>query len=146
METSEFEARFRTAQIIWVALMAGVGAFAVVAFTLIAVLGQSFGTLEPQVLYVAAPVLVVMMFAGPVTGRRLEERIPRELAPSERLQRYQAARIVALALCEGPGLLAIVLALLSDQASWALAGGAASIWFMILARPRREDAERLVRR
>lgn len=145
MDKTDLDIRFRTLQVIWVALMMGVGMFSVVVFVLLNVLGQSFGTLEPGILQMAAPALVVVMFAGLLVGRRLEAAIPRDSPPPDRLQRYQTARIIALALCEGPGLLIIVLSMLTDQATWALGGGAAALWAMVLARPRREDFEQLAR-
>ncbi|MEJ2203045.1 MAG: hypothetical protein P8170_02940 [Gemmatimonadota bacterium] len=146
MDKHEFENRFRTMQVIWVALMSGVALFAVVVFSLLTVAGLAFGVLEPRILHLAAPALVVLMFLGLAIGRRLEAAIPRDLTPELGLQRYQAARIVALAMCEGPGLVAIVFSMLSDQPLWALAGGAACGWFMFLGRPRRSEAERYARR
>jgi hypothetical protein len=145
MDSRELDTRFRTMQAIWLAQALGVGMLALVVFFLLTVAGLSFGALEPRLLYLAAPVLVVVMFVGLTVGRRMEGAIPRDLEPAQGLQRYQTARIVAAALCEGSGLVVIVMSLLSSQPLWALGGGAACLWFMFLGRPRRADAERFAR-
>jgi hypothetical protein len=145
MDKRELGVRFRTMQAIWLAQVTGVSMVALVVVGLLTVAGLGFGALEPRLLYLTSPVLLAVMFLGLAVGRRMETAIPRDLAPGEGLRRYQMARIVAAAMCEGAGLVIILMSMLSDQPLWALGGGAACLWFMFRVRPRRADAERFER-
>jgi cell shape-determining protein MreD len=71
--------------------------------------------------------------------RKLLEAIPAGSKADDRLARYQAAVITSLALIEGPGLLIIVLSLVSNAPRWIPAGTAVTLLMMVLARPRREE-------
>jgi hypothetical protein len=126
--------------------MAGVAAFGVLAWVIHQVLGMRLGALPQGVPEIIGPLLVLLMFAGLFVGRRLEASIPTGLEPHGVFLRYQLARIVSLAICEGAGLAFIVLCLVAGEATWALGGAAVCIWTMFLGRPRRETLEGLVQR
>jgi hypothetical protein len=93
-----------------------------------------------------APVLIVMMAGGVVVGRRLERMIPRDATADEKINKYQTARIIALATQEGPALMVIALGLISGARGWIITAAAVGVWSMFIARPRREDLEALLRR
>jgi hypothetical protein len=131
--------RFRVLQIIWLALMGGVVTFAGVAYVLLTVMDLEMPGLPPLVLRVVGPAAVVMMAGALLVRRKLLDAIPAGSGSDERLGRYQAAVITSLALIEGPGLLIIVLSLVSGVPSWIPAGAAVTLLMMVLARPRREE-------
>lgn len=146
MSRPELDAPFRVMTIIWAALMMGVAAFAAVAWFLVSSGTLSPGAIEAGRMNLFAPVLLVLMAGGIVVGRRLEGSIDREAEDAVIVQRYQAARIVGLALIEGPALAIIALSLVAGTGGWILGGAGAALWAMYLARPRREDLEALLRR
>lgn len=131
--------RFRVLQIIWLALMGGVVLFGVVAYVLLQVMDLQMPGLPPIVMRVVGPSAVVMMAGALMVRRKLLEGIPAGSRADDRLTRYQAAVITSLALIEGPGLLIIVLSLVSNSPSWIPAGTAVTLLMMLLARPRREE-------
>ncbi len=134
--------RFRTLQIVWIAMMSGVVVFATVVY-LVLTLGdvQLAEGFPPLVLRVLAPTAVVTMGAGLLVRRKLLDAIPRGAQPADRVSRYRAAVITGLAMIEGPGLLIIVLSLVAGTSSWIPAGTAATILMMVIARPRRDEVE-----
>jgi hypothetical protein len=131
--------RFRVLQIIWLALMGGVVMFAGVAYVLMTIVDLQMPGLPPIVMRVVGPSAVVMMAGALMVRRRLLDAIPVSAGTNERLTRYSAAVIMSLALIEGPGLLIIVLSLVSNAPSWIPAGAAVTLLMMVLARPRREE-------
>lgn len=145
METPDVDARLRIMTVIWLALTMGVLMFAAVAYGLVFMGSMGEPTLDSSLVTFIAPVLLVMMAAGVVLGRRLESAIPRDADSTEKVNRYQMARIIALATQEGPALLVIVLGMLSGAGGWIVAAAAVGVWSMFLARPRRDDLESLLR-
>jgi hypothetical protein len=133
--------RFKTLQIVWLALMGGVVLFATVSYVLLAVAGSEVGGLPPSVLRVAAPACVVVMAAALLVRRKLLEAIPRGIQGQARMARYHAAVLVGLAMIEGAGLFIIALSIASGTSSWIPAGTAITILMMVIARPRRDEME-----
>jgi hypothetical protein len=131
--------RFRVLRIVWLALMGGVVMFALVAYVLLTVMDLRMPGLPPIVLRVVGPSAVVMMAGALMVRRKLLGTIPADSQGDERLARYNAAVIISLALIEGPGLLIIVLSLVSNAPGWIPAGAAVTVLMMVLARPRREE-------
>ena len=146
MTRPDIDGPLRIMTVIWLALMGGVVTFGVVAYGLIVSGSMGEATLDPSLLTMLAPALVVMMAGGLVLGRRLEAMIPRDAEPAEKAQRYQTARIVSLAMQEGPALAIIVLSMLAGATTWLIAGVAVGVAAMFIARPRRDDLEALLRR
>lgn len=134
------ETRFKTLQIVWAAMMAGVFLYALVTYALIALGSITLDALPRRVLTLVAPVAVVGMIAGTVLRRRLIDAIPASLAPEQRLERYSVASITGLALIEGCGLLIITLALAAGAATWAILGGGLAIGTMGVSGPKRDEA------
>ena len=131
--------RFRVLQIVWLALMGGVVMFAGVACVLLTVMDLQMPGLPPIVMRVVGPSAVAMMAGALMVRRKLLEAIPAGSRADDRLTRYRAAVITSLALIEGPGLLIIVLSLVSNAPRWIPAGAAVTLLMMMLARPRREE-------
>jgi hypothetical protein len=134
------EARFRTLQIIWAALMMGVAMYAVVAYGIITFGDTTLGLLPARLLTFAAPLAALGMIGGAILRRRFIEAIPRGLSPEQRLEKYMVANIQGLAVIEGLGLLLITLSLAAGAGTWALVGGGLAIGVMALSGPRREEA------
>ena len=134
------EARFKTLQIIWAAMLAGVVAYTAVLFVVLRLGMVEMPVLPAWVMTVGASVVLVYMAGVTVVRRRMVEAIPAGAAQDTRFAQYQTATIVGLALLEGGGLLLISLGILADSSIWVLAGGGASLWMMALARPQRSEA------
>ena len=145
MTRPDFDARLRLMTIIWVALTLGVVMFAGLAYRLLATGATDLGELDPSLVPMAAPVLLLLMAGGVIVGRRMEAAIPRSATREEKIQRYQVARILAMATQEGPALAMIILSMLAGAASWVIGAAAVGVWTMFLARPRRDDLEALLR-
>lgn len=143
MERHELDARFRMILAVWASLLGGVTLFTgiVVALTTGAV-----GTWEPSLApSTGAPLLLiaVLPLGTGIAFRRGE--IPRAGEPAARLTAWQNRVILASALQEGGGLMALVVSLLSGQPTWALGAWAVTILVMGLARPAREELDALMR-
>ena len=134
------EERFRTLRIVWVALMAGVASYSIVAYCVIAFGGIEPGMLPMSVPRLVAPVAALGMIVGASFRRRLVDAIPRSATPEDRLRKYTTATIVGLAIVEGSGLLIITVSLVSGAATWVSIGGGACVAVMALSSPSREDA------
>ena len=134
------EARFKTLQIIWAAMLAGVVAYTAVLFVVLRLGMVEMPVLPAWVMTVGALVVLVYMAGVTVVRRRMIEAIPAGASQDTRFARYQTATIVGLALLEAGGLLLISLGILADSSIWVLAGGGASLWMMALARPQRSGA------
>jgi len=133
--------RFKTLQIVWLALMGGVVVFATMAYVLLTVAGSEMGGLPPGVLRVAAPASVLVMAAGLLVRRKLLEAIPASVQGDARMARYHGAVLVGLAMIEGAGLFIIALSIASGTSNWIPAGTAVTILMMAIARPRRSEIE-----
>jgi len=130
---------FRQLHIIWLALTGGLAAWTVVAFGLLTLGTIGLGAFPAGVMpYVAAGVLAFMA-AGLVVRRRGIASIPRDASEGKRFERYLVATILGLAMVEGGALVLITVSIVADTPGWALAGGAAGVWMLLMARPRRED-------
>ena len=145
MARPDIDARLKIMTVIWLALSMGVLSFAAVAYGLVFTGSMGEPTLDSSLVTMVAPVLLAMMAGGVVLGRRLESGIPRDAPDDEKINRYQTARIIALATQEGPALAVIAMGLISGAGGWIAAAAAVGVWSMFLARPRREDLEALLR-
>ena len=145
MTHPDLDNRLKIMTVIWLALTMGVVGFAAVAYALVATGSMGEPTVDASIVTMAAPVLLVMMFGGVVLGRRLEAGIPRDASDEEKINRYQTARVIALATQEGPALMVIGMGLVSAATAWILAAAVAGAWSMFLARPRRDDLEALLK-
>jgi hypothetical protein len=92
-----------------------------------------------------APALMLVMIAGVALGHHLERRIAPDASADDKLNAYASARLVAMAMQEGPALAVIAFSLVTGSPNWAIAAGAVGVWTMFLTRPKREDVERLLR-
>lgn len=145
MQRPDLDAPLRIMTVLWVLLSTGVVLFAVVAYGLLTTGAIDLGALEPSLVPIIAPVLMLVMAGGLVVGRRLESAIPRDAPFTEKIQRYQAARMVAMACQEGPALAIMALSMLAGSRNWVIGAATVGLWTMFLARPRREDLEALLR-
>lgn len=134
------EARFKTLQIIWAALLGGTAGYTAVVAVVVQLRVVDAPALPPGVMAIAATVAVLHMGVGTVARRRMIEAIPTDAPHDARFAKYQMATIVGLAILEAGGLLVITLGILADSTTWVLAGGGASLWTMALARPQRSEA------
>ncbi len=134
------DARFRTLQIIWAAMSAGVVTYTGVMVALILLGLVDMPGLPPIVLTLGALVAASILGTGLVVRRRLVEAIPPGGTPETRFGQYQTATMIGLALMEGGGLLLITLGLLAGSPTWVLAGGGASLLMLMNARPRANEA------
>ena len=107
------EARFKTLQVMWGALMAGVLSYAVVAYCLVVFGGVVLSLAPRRALTFVGPVAVFGMVVGAMVQQSLGRAIPRDLDPTQRMARYASAVIVGLAVTEGCGLLVVTLGLLA---------------------------------
>lgn len=125
--------------------MGGVAVYAAVTYVAVAVAGIQPTTGLPQrILTWGTALAVVLLGAGMTVIRRSEEGDP-SVVPEERVGRYFSLRIVGLALQEGAGILVITLSLLTAQSTWAVAAGIATVAVMSLARPSKDQIDRLSR-
>ena len=134
------EARFKTLQVVWGALMAGVLVYAVVVYCLVIFGGAVLSLAPRRALTFVGPVAVVGMIVGTMVQQRLVRAIPPGLDPAERMARYASAVILGLAVTEGCGLLVVTLGLLASAPTWGLIGGLIAIGVMALSGPNRREA------
>ena len=143
---SDLEQRFRALTVIWLALTLGVVMFTGVVFGIITlgVFDAPQGPVGPDLMPVVVSLSVLVMAAGLLVGRRVGAA-PRHADVEERLNRYHIGRVVALATAEFAALSAGVLGLLAGAGTWVIVAGAAAVWVMVLARPRKGDIDRFPR-
>jgi hypothetical protein len=146
MEQPDLDAPLRLVTLMWVLLSSTVLVAGVVAYVLLTNGTLGPASLEPFVVAMVAPMLLVVMAGGIVLARRMEGTLAGDAGDEARIQRYQTARIVALAMQEGPALAIIVLSVLAGVRSWVVAAVAVGVWTMFLVRPRRDELEALLRR
>lgn len=129
------------------ALVGGVAVFAAVVawFFIDGTAPLSPGSLPEAVLIAAAGLAAALFVAAPVVERRLREA-PVDASRSEVAARFQTGTVVGFALREAPGLLGLVLSLLSGTLAWALAFAGASVAAMALGWPKREELEARLRK
>jgi len=120
-------------QVIWLALMGGVIIFASIA--LIAFGGRPIVGVDPGILMFLGPVALVVMGTGLFMRRAVVERIPRDLPPEQREQRYLSTVVASLALIEGGGILLMMAGMIVGSPAWILVGAGAAVLLMVLARP-----------
>ena len=145
MQRPDLDAPLRIMTVIWIVLSMGVVMFAAVAYGLLTTGAVDLDALEPSLVSMISLVLMLVMAGGLVAGRRLESAIPRDTPSTEKIQRYQAARIIAMACQEGPALAIMALSMLAGSRNWVIGAATVGVWTMFLARPRREDLEALLR-
>ncbi len=146
MDRHDLDTPIRMMTAIWLVLTAGIVLFAGAIYVLLTTGAVDLdASLDPALMAVIAPLALVMMAAGLVLGRRLQNAIAAELSPEDKIRRYQTARIIALASQEGPVLAVGVLSLLTGSVSWVTGVTLVGVWTMFLARPRRDDLEALLR-
>ena len=141
----ELDARLRVMSLVWLALTGGVVTVAAVVYGLLTMGGVAVDGLPPSMMMAIAPAFMLMMVGGIFLGHRLEGRIRGDAEERDKIDAYFAARIVAMALQEGPALAVIVFSLLTGTPNWTIAAAALGVWTMFLARPKRGDVERLLR-
>ena len=142
----EVTARFRIIVAIWGAMAAGVTVFSVAVFALSRLPADGASRAPALDANIAGLVLagVVAALAGGLAFRRAA-RVRRGDAADATLSAYQTHILVATALLEGPGLLGVAVCFLAAQGGWALGVGGVTVFAMVLARPRREELDRLLR-
>lgn len=129
------------------ALMGGVALFAAVVTWLFldGVAPLSPGELPGVALMAAATLAAALFIVAPVVERKLREAPP-GASMSDVAARFQSGTIAGFALREAPGLLGLVLSLLSGTLPWALGFAGASLAAMALAWPKRGDLEARLRK
>jgi len=148
VDAADSKSSLRTMTVVWLALMAGVGVYAVVTYVLVEVLGTSVqggaATLS-GVLTWAASAAALVLGAGMVVSRRAEEIMDASATPERRVARYFTLKLVGLAIEEGAGFLVITLSLIAADGLWAVVAGIATIGVMAVSGPRGEHLDRLTR-
>ena len=131
----------RQLEIVWMAMVGGLLAYTLLMYALI---GTGIVSLEPMfgadVMNIVGAAVMVWLVSAVFLRRRMVAGIPDDLPPETRLQRYGGVCIIALALMEGAGLFLITFAIVTNSATWALAGGGAATVLMFLARPSKDEA------
>lgn len=139
------EALHRIHTLLWLALMGGVAVYTVMTYVAVEVVGIGpSASLPSRALTWATAVAVVLLGAGMAAIRRSDEPDP-SLPPSERVRRYLTLRLVGLGLQEAAGLMVITLSFVAAQGTRAVAAGIATVAVMSLARPRKDQIDRLSR-
>ncbi len=131
---------FKQIQVVWLGLVAGLGAYTCTAYVLLALAGVELALVPPAVMPYVAAGAVALMLAGVSLKGRMVAMIPSGLEPAQRLERYTTAVVVGLALVEGGGVLVLTLSLLAGTSSWVLIGGGLGVAMLVWSRPRREEA------
>jgi len=131
---------FKYIQVVWLTLVGGLAAYAVVAYLLLTLGDVGMGAVPLDVMPYIAAGAIAMMLGGLGLKRRLLSAIPNSVQAEKRLEQYFAATTVGLALVEGAGLILITLSIVADAPTWTLVGGGAAIGTLIIGRPRREEA------
>jgi hypothetical protein len=122
-------------RLIWFALVGGVVAYTMATLGLMASGRLDLSSIDPVVMKVAGPFVLLYMGAGLILRRALVAAIPPDAAPEAKLAKYRSATIIGLALPESGGLVLITLGLMSGAATWVLAGGGGAVVLMFVARP-----------
>jgi hypothetical protein len=134
------EARFKTLQLVWAALMFGVASFSIVVYSILTFTGVQIAALPADIMPYVVPIAFLGMIAGSIVRRRLIDAIPRDSTSEARMERYTTATIVGCAMTEGFGLLVIVLSLVTGAAMWALVGAGLALGVLAMASPDRREA------
>ncbi len=136
------EKPLRQLRLIWAALVGGVATYTLVIFGLMKSGSLGLGTLDPSLMNIIGGLVVLYMAAIVLVRRMMIARIPADADSNDRLARYRVATIVGLGLMESGGLIVITLGMMSDAATWVLAGGGAAATLMFMARPSEADLGR----
>lgn len=133
----------RAARVMWLALMAGVGIYAAIAWYLArGGMAAPGGEGAPRILlWVALAYMVASIFAAPVVERAIRQNATATV-PAEVARAWQTEKIVGLAIREGAGLLGVTVALLLGSGPWAIVFGAGAIGTIFLTRPDEADLGR----
>jgi uncharacterized membrane protein YdcZ (DUF606 family) len=131
---------FKHITVVWIGFVGGLTVYTGVAYGILTLGDLGLGVVPARAMSYVAAGGVALMLSGVWIRRRLVAAIPRSLDPQQRLQRYFTAFVVGMAVVEAAGLLVITLSIVADTPTWALAGGAAAIWTMVVTRPRRDEA------
>jgi hypothetical protein len=145
VDRAEIDQRFRHLNIIWIAMMLGVVTMAGVLYLFSTTAVSDLQVIEDRRLVRLLPWVVATMAGGLLLGRRLQAATPRRALPEARLARYQTARIATFAVQEAGGLFFSVAAFLAGEPVYVLAGAGVGLWGMLIARPKRNEVERLLR-
>lgn len=126
--------RVRPLRTLWLAAIAGMVFFTVVAMYLI-----RSGTVRPVglphgIAVYTGMALAAGLFIAPFVRRRIE-KAPSFATHSEVARRWQTGWLVGQAIKEGVGLAGLVLGLLIGATTWALAFGVASALSMLMTPP-----------
>lgn len=146
MPNAKYGAALRNLRLVCAALMGGV----VVLGGVVTVLFSSgFEPLAPGIegllLPVAAGYVLLSLVAAPLVESTLR-KMPAEAAPAEAMTRFSNAVIVGMALREGAGLLAVVVALLTGDLAWGLGLAAVVLLAMTLALPSERKLQDFLRK
>ena len=129
-----------TLRVVWTAMVGGVVVYTVVIFGLMSTGTLSLGVLGGGTVNVVGAVVMAYLALVVVGRRAIVSKIASEPDAEARLARYRVATIATLGFMEAGGLMVITMGLLSDGATWVLAGGGAAAALMFLARPSEEEA------
>jgi hypothetical protein len=136
----QIESTIRTTRLIWLALMAGVAAYAGVTWYLTSTNDMALGGAGiPRVLlWIALGYMIASIAAAPVVEQAVWKNATAG-THAEIARAWSTEKIVGLAIREGAGLLGITVALLMGSGTWAVLFGAAAVGSIFLAAPERAD-------
>ena len=150
----DVDARIRTLNATWVAMIVSVGVSACAAWALVrqtaphgeSAVERAWSSLTHLPFGVPlAAAFVLALAVGLTLVRRAEQHVV-PLPPTRRvIARYVTLRLIGLAVLEGGGLLVIVASTMAAHGEWALGAGATTIGAMWMAEPNRKHIERLLR-
>ncbi len=134
----------RTTTVICFAILMAVPIYVVVAYL---VVGQNAITavpeLAPVVVWVLAAIAVAQLLVASVVAGKLKTAAASKPTAEERLASYRVSIIVGFALRESTAIIGLVITFLSGDLVWCVGLGALSIASMLLAWPKRSEAEAL---
>ena len=122
-------------QVVWLALIGGVVAYAGVAVALITVGGLEIGGFPPVMMNFIGPLALALMGFGLWARRSWVQRVPRDLPPDEQESRHQGIVIATLGLIEGGGILMTTTGMIVGAPAWILVGAGAAVVLMVMAKP-----------
>jgi hypothetical protein len=136
----QIESAVRTTRLIWLALMAGVAAYAGVTWYLTSTTDTALGSAGvPRVLlWVALGYMIASIAAAPVVEQAVRKNATTGTR-TEIARAWSTEKIVGLAIREGAGLLGITVALLMGSGTWAILFETAAVGSMFLAAPEKAD-------
>jgi hypothetical protein len=112
MNASNF---FKTINLIFFALIAGISAFSIIVYTLIDKSIFVIPTTNDIFVFIVPAICVVGIVVGKLMYTKLTGPITSEKPIEKRIQILSSAMIVRYALTEGPALLSIVIVMLSEN-------------------------------